>query len=233
MARPRLPPHLDPRHPRRSLGLSMQRQRLANGWSGKQLAQAYGCSASHITRVEHGQLTPSRMLVLFYEEAFAAKGLLISEYEVAVVAEEHERRRWQGHKPPNYRAIPDDASQSIGDTIPHGTLMAPGQTFEKTWTIQNVGTVPWQGRRLERQGPITGPGLITSLRFLNMADTEPGETITIGTGLKAPGYDCASIAYFKQIDADGHICFPDNYQLGLNVLVLVRGQKADNTYELA
>lgn len=61
-----------------------------------------------------------------------------------------------------------------------------------------------------------------------MPDAEPGATIAIATGLKAPGYDCASIAYFKQIDADGHLCFPDNYQLGLDVLVLVRGQKPDD-----
>lgn len=122
------------------LGLSMQRQRLANGWSGKQLAEAYGCNAAHVSRVEHGQLTPSRMLVLFYEEAFDAKGLLMSEYEAAVTADEQERRRWQGHKPPNYRAIHGDASEFIGDTVPHGTLMAPGETFEKTWTIRNAGT---------------------------------------------------------------------------------------------
>ncbi len=206
----------------------MQRQRMANGWSGKQLAESYGCNAAHISRVEHGQLTPSRMLVLFYEEAFNAKGLLISEYESVVTAAEQERRRWRGHAPPAYRAAPGDASEFVGDTVPHGILMAPGETFEKTWTIKNAGTVPWLGRRLERQGPITGPGLITSLRFLEMPDAHPGETITIVTGLNAPGYDCASIAYFKQVDAEGHICFPDNYQLGLDVLVLVRGQKPDN-----
>lgn len=206
----------------------MQRQRLANGWSGKQLAQSYGCNAAHISRVEHGQLTPSRMLVLFYEEVFEAKGLLRSEYEVAVTADEQERRRWQGRKPPSYRAVPGDASAFIGDTVPHGTLMAPGETFEKTWTIKNVGTVPWRNRRLERQGPVTGPGLITSLHFLDMPDAAPGQTITVATGLKAPGYDCSSIAYFKQVDAEGHMCFPDNYQLGLDVLILVRGQRPDD-----
>lgn len=87
-------------------------------------------------------------------------------------------------------------------------------TAIKTWTIRNAGTVPWVHRRLERQGPITGPGLITSLRFLDMPDADPGQMITIVTGLKTPGYDCASIAYFKQIAAEGHICFPDNYPVG-------------------
>ena len=209
MARPRKPPHLDPRHPRRSLALSMQRLRRANGWTGKALAEAYGCSPAHISRVEHGQLTPSRMLVLFYEEVFDAKGLLMSEYEVAVTADEQERRRWQGNKPANYRAIPGDASEFIGDTVPHGTLMTPGQVFAKAWTIKNIGSVEWRDRRLERQGPITGPGLITSERFVPMPEARPGETITIVTDLKAPGYDCASIGYFTQVEPP---CVPRRLQ---------------------
>jgi hypothetical protein len=49
--------------------------------------------------------------------------------------------------------------------------------------------------------------------------------------LKAPTYDCASIAYFKMVDADGKLCFPDNYQLGLDVLVMVRGQRPDEGLE--
>ncbi len=227
MARPRKPPHLDPRHPRRSLALSMQRLRRANGWTGKALAEAYGCDPAHISRVEHGQLTPSRMLVLFYEEVFEATGVLMSEFEVVISADEQERRRWGGHRPPVYRAAPGDASEFVRDTVPHGTLMEPGQIFEKAWTVKNVGSVEWHGRRLERQGPTTGPGLITSQRFVPMPEAIPGETITITTTLRAPTYDCASIAYFKQIDSSGHICFPDNYQLGLDVLVLVSGQKPD------
>ena len=206
----------------------MRRLRLAHRWSGKRLAEAYGCDPAHISRVEHGQLTPSRMLVLFYEEVFEAPGLLVSEFEVAITAEEQERRRWGGHNPPRYRAVAGDASAFIDDTVPHGTLMTPGQAFEKSWTVKNAGSVPWHDRRLERQGPITGPGLITSERFVSMPPADPGDTIRISTALRAPTYDCASIAYFKQVDTDGHLCFPDNYQLGLDVLVLVRGQKPDN-----
>jgi hypothetical protein len=43
--------------------------------------------------------------------------------------------------------------------------------------------------------------------------------------LKAPGYDCTSIAYFKMVDADGLLCFPDDYALGLDALVRVTGQR--------
>jgi transcriptional regulator with XRE-family HTH domain len=206
----------------------MQKLRAVNGWTGKQVAQAYGCAPAHISRVELGQTKPSRMLVLFYEETFDADGLLHSQLEVAEHADEQERRRWDGKRPPKYKARAGDASTFIADTIPHGTLMRPGEPFDKTWELQNAGTVAWQRRRLERQGPQTGPGLITSERFITMPDAAPGETITVTAWLKAPTYDCASIAYFKQIDADGHLCFPDNYQLGLDVLVLVRGQAPDD-----
>jgi hypothetical protein len=105
--------------------------------------------------------------------------------------------------------------------------MEPGQVFEKTWQIKNSGTVSWEGRRLERQGPLLGPGLITSLRYAEIPDTQPGKLAEITTPLKAPTYDCTSVAYFKMVDKEGRLCFPDSYQLGLDVLVRVTGQRPD------
>jgi len=115
----------------------------------------------------------------------------------------------------------------VGDTIPHGTLMEPGQVFEQTWRVKNSGSVAWEGRKLERQGPLTGPGLISSLRFVDVPDTEPGAVASITAPLKAPTYDCSSIAYFKMVHADGRLCFPARYTLGLDVLVRVEGQRPD------
>lgn len=105
--------------------------------------------------------------------------------------------------------------------------MQPGEVFTQTWRIRNSGEVPWTGRRLERQGPITGPGLISSPEFVDIPDSEPGEVAAVAAPLKAPTYDCSSIAYFKMVDADRYFCFPDSYMLGLDVLVMVRGQKPD------
>jgi transcriptional regulator with XRE-family HTH domain len=226
MPRPQLPPHLVPRQPKTVLGWSMQKQRLIHGWTGKQAAAAFGCSPSHISRVEQGS-KPSRELVQFYEDTFEADGLLLSLFEVVEHAPEQERRRVGGRRPKVHRAAPGDASIFVGDSIPHGTLMQPGQVFEQTWQVRNSGTVAWAGRRLERQGPLTGPGLITSLRFVDIPDTEPGEVATITAPLKAPTYDCSSIAYFKMVDADGRLCFPDRHSLGLDVLVRVGGQRPD------
>jgi transcriptional regulator with XRE-family HTH domain len=227
MPRPQLPPHLVPRQPKSVLGWSMQKLRLVHGVTGKQVAKEFGCSPSHISRVESGANKPTRALVQFYEYRFKDDGLLLSLFEVAVQAGEQERRRAGGKRPKLHRAIPGDASTFVGDTIPHGSLMEPGQVFEQTWRVHNSGTVAWAGRRLERQGPLTGPGLISSLRFVDIPSTEPGEVAVVTAPLKAPTYDCSSIAYFKMVDGEGGLCFPDSYQLGLDVLVLVRGQLPD------
>jgi transcriptional regulator with XRE-family HTH domain len=220
-----MPPHLVPRQPTTRLGLTMQKLRIVHSWTGKQAAEAFGCSPSHISRVEQGS-KPSRELVQFYEDTFEADGLLLSLFEVAEHAPEQERRRAGGRRPKLKRAIPGDASAFLGDTIPHGTLMEPGQRFEQTWRVRNSGIVVWEGRKLERQGPLTGPGLITSQRFVEIPNTQPGETAAITAPLKAPTYDCSSIAYFKMVDQAGALCFPDSYQLGLDVLVRVEGQRA-------
>lgn len=223
MPRPQLPPHLVPRQPKTVLGWSMQKLRIVNGWTGKQVAEAFGCSPSHISRVEQGS-KPSRELVQFYEDTFNADGLLLSLFEVAEHAPEQERRRSRGRYK-LYRAAPGDASTFVSESIPHGQLMEPGHMFEQAWRVRNSGSVRWHGRKLERQGPLTGPGLITSLRFVDMPDTAPEEVAEVTAPLKAPTYDCSSIAYFKMVDGEGRLCFPDNYQLGLDVLVRVEGQQ--------
>lgn len=226
MARPAMPPHLVPRQPRTVLGWAMRKLRQTTSWSAARTAREFRCSASHISRVERGDNAPSRALVQFYEDRFEGDGMLLSLYEVAIQAGEQERRRLGGRRPGLLQAIPGDASTFIDDTIPHGTLMTPAQQFVKTWRVRNSGTVAWEGRRLERQGPLTGPGLITSERYVPMPDTKPGKVAKISVQLKAPGYDCTSIAYFKMVDADGALSFPESYQLGLDVLVMVRGQRA-------
>lgn len=224
--RPSEPPHLVPRQPTTVLGWTMRSLRLVAGWSASQTAQQFGCSVSHISRVEHGASKPSRELVHFYEEQFEADGLLLSLLEAVEHAAEQNRRRFGGRHPKRIRAVEGDATAFVDETIPQGTLMTPGLLFVKEWQIRNVGTVPWRGRQLERQGPLTGPGLITSPRRMPIPDTEPGEIAEIQAVLKAPTYDCSSIAYFKMVDAERFLCFPDDHQLGLDVLVRVERNTA-------
>ena len=42
-----------------------------------------------------------------------------------------------------------DQSAFVQETIPDGTLILFGQRFTKTWELQNVGRVPWEGRYLQ------------------------------------------------------------------------------------
>jgi len=197
----------------------MQKLRIVHGATVRGIAAEFGCSPSHISRVERGDTKPSRSLVLFYEERFEADGLLLSLFEVAVHANEQKRQRGTGGK--LKRAVEGDATAFVDSTVPQGTLFKPGEMFAMTWRIRNCGTVPWHGRRLERQGPLTGPGLITSPKHAVIPDTQPGDIAEITVPLKAPGYDGSSIAYFKMVDAEGFLCFPDVHQLGLDVLVRV------------
>ena len=199
----------------------MQKFRQVYGWTGKDVARAFGCSASHISRVEQGKNSPSRNLVQLYEETFEADGLLLSLFETVVHAGEQTRQRAQRSGRRIARAIPGDASDFLDDTIPHGKALAAGVFFTKTWRVRNAGTVAWVGRQIERQGPLTGPGLISSARHYAVPDTKPGTTATIEALLKAPTYACSSIAYFKMVDADGALCFPERHQIGLDVLVRV------------
>src|SRR2546423_1135542 len=110
----------------------MQKLREVNFWTVMDTAKAFGCSASHISRVEHGSM-PSRELVQFYEDTFEGDGLLLSQFEVAVHAPEQQRRRNGGRRTRLRKAIPGDASTFVDDTIPHGTLLTPGQLFLKSW----------------------------------------------------------------------------------------------------
>jgi hypothetical protein len=75
------PPILVPRQPETVLGWSMQKLRQVHGWTVKDTAKAFGCNASHISRVEHGS-RPTRALVQFYEDVFGGDGLLASLFEV-------------------------------------------------------------------------------------------------------------------------------------------------------
>jgi Ig-like domain from next to BRCA1 gene len=78
-----------------------------------------------------------------------------------------------------------DKAQFVSDvTIPDGTLMAPGQTFKKTWSLRNVGTCAWtksyqivffSGEQMG--GPVA----------LNFAEDVPvGRTATFSVDLTAP-----------------------------------------------
>jgi len=73
------------------------------------------------------------------------------------------------------------------ETIPAGTVMRPGETFRKTWKVENNGTCEWRflyqmvfisGNAMEgvpsRSGNIIVPGQWTQLHVTMKAPTQPG-----------------------------------------------------------
>jgi len=204
----------------------MRQFRLVYGKSLTETANAYGRDPAFVSRVERGGAKPPRSLVQFYDDIFEADGLLMSMFEVVAETFDQRMRRAGGRRILTPKAVPGDATAFIDQSVAHGQLFAPGEIFPMTWRIRNAGSVPWIDRRLERQGPITGPGLITSARHYPVPATEPDGEVEITVVLKAPTYDATSIAYFKMVSSEGFLCFPDEHQMGLDVLVRVKRNTA-------
>ena len=124
-------------------------------------------------------------------------------------------------KPALRRAAAGDRSAFVADgSFPDGTVVAPRQRFEKVWTLQNVGTVPWHGRGLQCQDDditlldatgsrvLVRPGLRAAQGRVPLADTAPGDTVQARAWFTAPALPCTVISYWKMVDAEGRLCFP-------------------------
>lgn len=126
-----------------------------------------------------------------------------------------------------------DASGFVAETVPDHTTVTTGQTFCKTWEIQNIGHVTWQNRKLRCVDqtadipnlidgilpPSSERCLIPSHMSLDIPETLPGDTVLLSVQFKAPSYPCSIISYWKMTDEHGDICFPETE--GLSCLVRV------------
>lgn len=93
-------------------------------------------------------------------------------------------------RPPVHSPTPEQvcnmatAGHPIDVTIPDGTVMLPGETFSKTWRLENVGRCTWT-----RQYAITffsGNSMDAIQNQFISAEVEPGEVIDITVDMKAP-----------------------------------------------
>lgn len=115
-----------------------------------------------------------------------------------------------------------DASRFVRDvTIPDGSILEPGEPFEKIWEIQNIGSTPWRGRALQRVGTATGPGQLNSDPTTPIPDTEPGQLCLIQMELKAPTQPGSYFAAWKMVDSAGHLCLPKAHPLFIRIDVVV------------
>ena len=89
---------------------------------------------------------------------------------------------------------PDDGAQLVSETIPDGSVMAPGQFFTKQWVLKNVGKNTWNstyamvfvgGTRMDAPVEIVIPATIRS-----------GTNLTIFVEMTAPSQPGTYTAYF-------------------------------------
>ena len=102
--------------------------------------------------------------------------------------------------------------------------MKPGQVFDKTWRVCNSGTVAWQDRQLD--GKDRSPGRALSPRCGSWTFPIPSRASGRDHGpAQGPTYDVRHRVLQDGRCRQGRLCFPDSYQLGLDVLVRVEGQR--------
>ncbi len=94
-----------------------------------------------------------------------------------------------------------DSSEFVGDvTIPDGTKMAPGQTFNKTWLLKNNGTCNWTGDY---------EVIFVSGNDMNGDDTpidvkvSSGGQVKVSVALVAPEKEGTYTGYWKMVNEQG------------------------------
>ena len=127
-----------------------------------------------------------------------------------------------------------DQSAFVADvTYPDGERVFTGERFRKTWCLQNVGSVPWEGRHLACQDDDVMVFYGRSGGFLDIAEklrpnhsilpiptTLPGETVELSVDFTAPATPCTVISYWKILNPDGEFAFPDSRGLWVKVQVI-------------
>jgi transcriptional regulator with XRE-family HTH domain len=123
-------------------------------------------------------------------------------------------------------------------TTPDQTVVLPGEIFQKTWELQNLGTRPWRGRKLVRvdgeyviaRRTATGAPLEvvmdTHLRSLSseipIAETLPGQPVRITVEFAAPKETCTVTSIWRIEDEHGQPCYGPAFILHVIVNVMAR-----------
>jgi transcriptional regulator with XRE-family HTH domain len=109
-----------------------------------------------------------------------------------------------------------DHSSFVADvTIPDGSLIAPGERFEKIWEIQNTGRSKWAERKLRCFNFPTDQTAFETPTFLRpdvlevaVSDALPGQVVRLSVWFTAPMIPCNCMSIWKLVDEKGQECFP-------------------------
>lgn len=190
----------------------------------KQFAELAGVKRQTLYNLKDGKTTsPDLMTLVQIARALGVHprrltAVLLKDLERRPVGVVHAKGR-----PPLY---PGDASLFVDDvTIPDYDIVLVGERFEKQWAIQNLGSVPWSGRRLVCQTT----DVSEDVRFgslqpdeaeIAIPETAPGETVVLAMTFTAPTSPATVKSYWKMVDANGISCFPGLHGVWCVVTVL-------------
>ena len=107
-----------------------------------------------------------------------------------------------------------DRAEFVGETIPDGTVFAPGALFKKTWKLKNAGTSTWTTQYALVF--VQGDRLNAPDRIMLTKNVLPGETVEIGVDLTAPTVAKTFRGYFKMLNAAG-VFFNDSVYVDIAV----------------
>jgi len=132
-------------------------------------------------------------------------------------------------------AYPNDNAGFVRDvTFADNTIVPVDYEFDKTWEIQNLGEVEWVDRKLvcmddqlcilkkdtDEIIPILDQNLVPLSNEVDIPKTPPGNTAYVSVWFKSPSFPCATISYWKMVDKEGNICFPQMKGLWCKVTVV-------------
>jgi len=93
-----------------------------------------------------------------------------------------------------------DRAQFITDvSVPDGSLMAPGQSFTKTWRLKNIGACTWSGYSLVFDDGHSMSGAAATA----IGSTPPGASVDISINLTAPTAPAGYRGYWRIRNASG------------------------------
>ena len=80
-----------------------------------------------------------------------------------------------------------DGATFVSETIPDNTVMTPGQSFTKTWTLKNTGTTTWTTGATGYTLNYQSGDHMTTTGYLTLASTvAPNGQTTFSVALTAP-----------------------------------------------
>jgi hypothetical protein len=117
-------------------------------------------------------------------------------------------------------AVGCDNSAFVADvTIPDGTAMTPGQSFTKTWKLQNTGTCPWT---TSYKVTFLSGNQMSGVASPITVEVAPGASADISVAMVAPTTAGDAVGYWKLSNAN-------NIQFGTSFYVQIKVGSAGPT----